>query len=263
MKKIITVLAVLIVVLCGCTSEDVTAARKIDDYSFELTEDEKDYNLRFAICDKDGNYLSMNAKVDIRIVNSMGETVYKATKSFKKSDFDYYETQKDKNAFLANVRVKGEDITPGRAFDGTAYFKVYKEGEFAFAETACEILYILPTKDFKITAEKLPLSFKYYNRYYPYKLISKIVVENVDFRVDFANAPGVLLILSGKKTFGISRVDVDSMDYEVYDNSGKIVTYGNISLRPCAAGDEFQDESVVLMGLVPGEEYKIRFTKIK
>ncbi len=262
--KIIIALFTMVFMLNGCFTQEATSARLIDDYSFELNENGKDYSLRFALCDETGNYLDLSASVDIKIVNSMGETVYEGTKEFTKANFGYYKTQKNDKAYLADIKILKSDIKPGKAFDGKAYFTVYKKDGFKFEQTESEILYILPVKDFIITAVDLPMTAEYYTVYKKsMKVHSRFTITDFKFKVDDSTAPGVKFIVSGEKNIGVGEVGVDSFNYEVYDSTGKTVTYGNITLPPINEGEKFKNETVIVNGLIPEEKYTVKFFEVE
>ena len=59
----------------------------------------------FWLLDINGDSVSAEVDVDIRIVKENNEEVYKGTKTVLKGDFDYYTNQAAGERFLANVRM--------------------------------------------------------------------------------------------------------------------------------------------------------------
>ncbi len=258
--KSVIVALVLLLTLCGCSVADVitsSSVETLEGWSFQYNEGTKDYSLFFALVDGNGKNVSTSATVNIKIVNSADEVVFENTKSITKDDFGYYSNQTQGERFLANIRIPEAEITPGKATDGTVYFTVYKDDVFRFDECNCKVLYNLPTKDFDITVENLPIEIKV--KSYNGSVQSKLNISSVTYEVSEGVMPMLKVIISGEKTYGNGNSMYDMFNYKLYDSEGYMVKSGSVFLDNINSGDKFKDDSLMLYDITPGETYTLKF----
>ncbi len=229
----------------------------MEDWSFQYNDGTKDYSLFFALCDDKGKHVTSKVNVNIRIVNSAGETVFEGTRNITEADFGYYSRKDEESQLLANLRIPASEISPGKAVDGTVYFTVYKDGVWQFDECNCEIYRDLPIKDFHIVTENLPAEVTLYS--YDGSVQSKFVISSVDCQTDSDILSTAKVIISGVKTYG-SGGDVDFIGYKLYDSEGFMVHTGAVSLASLKSGDKFRDDSILLYDIIPGEPYTLEFS---
>ena len=123
-------------------------------WTFQYNQGTNDYSIFFGLCDKLENYTSADCTVDIEIVNDNGETVYSGTKEITSNDFGNYSNVIAGQRYLANVRIKEDEITPGSSSSGTVYFTVTGE-YFAFEQANCSAYSCLPVSDIELTVDFL------------------------------------------------------------------------------------------------------------
>lgn len=161
MKKIILALSLLLMLLLyGCSVPQANIIETLKGWSFQFNEETNDFTLFFGLLDKNGDSISAEVDVDIRIVNENNEEVYRGTRTVSKSDFNYYTSQAVGEQYLANIRIPASDISSGTSSNGKVYLTVYKTDIVQFDEVNCEALYCLPVKGIQLTCDSLPLELK-------------------------------------------------------------------------------------------------------
>lgn len=260
MRKIggISVLLAVLLALTGCAI-GTPKIESMKGWSFQHNSGTDDYSLFFGLCDKNDKYVSADAEVAIRIVNSRDELVYSDTKSVTKQDFATYSNQVLGDRYLANVRIAGDELEAGSSADGTVYFTVTCPTA-QFDEAQCEAYHCLPIKDIQLEYPALPQEIQ--NTSY-FGLESKVSITDVSFSFDkSAYSPSLKIAISGEvlyedTTYGLG----DSIiDYKLLDSEGYVVKTGSIYLDSAlSAGDKFRDDSVTVYDVIPGETYTIQF----
>lgn len=262
MKKLIFVaILVLSVSLCGCTSMlSIVSGKNIEtlnSWSIQYNEGTNDYSIFFGLKNKSGRFISADVDVDIRIINDKDEEVFKGSKSVTKNDFGNYTSKNDGEQYLAEIRIPATEFAEGKSSSGTVYLKVYKENVVSFDEVNCKALYCLLTKDIKFTTSPLPvvINVKSYNG----KIESKIKIEKVAYKFEKEISPKLNITINGLKTYGNSKTAIDMISYKLYDSEGYVVESGNIFLSSLGKGDKFNDDSIVIYDITPGESYTLKF----
>lgn len=123
------------------TNTPTAKAEWISNRSISYVDDENRYRFCFALKDKSENYISCNARVEMSIVNELGETVYSGTKTVTSSDYgEWYNIYEE---WLGTaVYIYDNEITAGLCEEGTFYYKVITDDNWF--EYSLEI-YDLPT----------------------------------------------------------------------------------------------------------------------
>lgn len=259
MKKIyIIISAILILLLSGC-GMTVTQVETMKGWSFQYNEGTKDYSLFFGLTDKNDKYLAAEADVAIRIEDENGAIVYEGTKSITKNDFGTYSSQAAGERFLANIRIPESEISAGGSSTGTVYFTVTDGKTFSFDECNCSALYCLPVKDIQLSIDTLPVELQ--QKGYDGSIESKLTVTDVKYSVDSSLSSSLMTItLFGEKTFGKGgNLNYDIISYKLFDSEGYLVDSGQVYLgTSLSAGDKFQDDSLVIYDLTPGETYTLQ-----
>ena len=216
----------LMVALCACTPN---RAETLEDWSFQYDETSETYSLFFALCDSAGRNISADAQVDVRIVNGDEETVYTGSHDI-------------------------HDISQGTSSEGTVFFTV-SGSSFAFDECSIEILDDLPLKAIDIRADQLPVELNIQD--YGSASHSTIRIDEVSVIQDEYLPDQAVIVLQGEKIRGSGTYD--SFDYKLYDSDEQLVDNGIVMLSGLSEGERFEDDSLMLFGLVPGERYTLRF----
>ena len=108
----------------------------ISQRDFFYYDDDEAYVLLFQLADEDKIPMSSSGKVDIRIVNNDGITVYSKTHIFTEKDF-YYWTDGSNDSYdlyLATIYIDPADIAIGSCADGKVCFVVYGD-DYYFNES--------------------------------------------------------------------------------------------------------------------------------
>lgn len=248
--------------LCSCNLLKTIKASSVETmngWQFQYNEGTNDYSVFFALCDKNGKHLSSDCTVDIRIENDNGETVYRGTKNITERDFGTYSSQIAGERFLANVRIKANEIKKGTSASGKVYFTVTKKNAFAFDEVNCTALYCLPIKDTQLSVDSLPAEIQLKD--YLGAISSKIVITDVQYKVDTAlGTPMMSILVTGEKTFGTNNgLSLDSITYKLYDSEGFLSKSGSLYLGSgLGTGDKFK-ETITVYDVTPGETYTLKF----
>lgn len=241
----------LMVALCACTT---SRAETLEDWSFQYDETSETYSLFFALCDSAGRNISADAQVDVRIVNGDEETVYTGSHDIHAEDFGLYTNQSEGERLLANVKIPASDISQGTSSEGTVFFTV-SGSSFAFDECSIEILDDLPLKAIDIRADQLPVELNIQD--YGSASHSTIRIDEVSVIQDEYLPDQAVIVLQGEKIRGSGTYD--SFDYKLYDSDEQLVDNGIVMLSGLSEGERFEDDSLMLFGLVPGERYTLRF----
>ena len=237
--------------LCACAP---SRAETLEDWSFQYDETSETYSLFFALCDSAGRNISADAQVDVRIVNGDEETVYTGSHDIHVEDFGLYTNQSEGERLLANVKIPASDISQGTSSEGTVFFTV-SGPSFAFDECSIEILDDLPLKAIDIRADQLPVELNIQD--YGSAAGSTIRIDEVSVIQDEYLPDQAVIVLQGEKIRGSETYD--SFDYKLYDSDEQLVDNGIVMLSGLCEGERFEDDSLMLFDLVPGERYTLRF----
>lgn len=241
----------LMVALCACTP---SRAETLEDWSFQYDETSETYSLFFALCDSAGRNISADAQVDVRIVNGDEETVYTGSHDIHAEDFGLYTNQSEGERLLANVKIPASDISQGTSSEGTVFFTV-SGSSFAFDECSIEILDDLPLKAIDIRTDQLPVELNIQD--YGSASHSTIRIDEVSAIQDEYLPDQAVIVLQGEKIHGNGTYD--SFDYKLCDSDEQLVDNGIVMLSGLSEGERFEDDSLMLFDLVPGERYTLRF----
>ena len=96
----------------------------ISECDFFYYDDDEAFVLVFQLSDEDEVPMSSKGKVDIRIVNDDGVTVYNKTHSFTEKDFFEWTENDTEALYLATIYIDPDDILLGTCAEGTVYFTV-------------------------------------------------------------------------------------------------------------------------------------------
>ena len=259
MKRFFLVWGLVIVLLLSGCGLSAYRIETLKNWHFQYNEGTSDYSLFFGLADKNGNPLSAEVDVDIRVVNDEGEEVYTGTKSVSPDDFNYYTSQAAGEQYLANVRIPAAEIKAGKSASGKVYFTVYKEKVVQFDEANCNVLYDLPIEDVQVTFDSFPLDLKVNN--FMGNTASVIRIQGAEFKFDKDYSPHLTITITGEKKSGSSDSGYDMISYKLYDSAGYLVDSGNIYLSSLSAGDKFKDDSVVIYDITPGESYTFQLSE--
>lgn len=260
MRKIFLLGLCITLLLTGCG----LFAPQVDTmkgWSFQYNESTEDYSLFFGLCDENENYISAQADVEIRILNSNDEIVYSGEKLITKEDFGYYTNQIEGERFLADVRIDAAEITEGSSAEGTVYFTVSGE-TYSFDEVKCDV-YCLPTKGIQLELPDLPLEIQNKSAYFGVQ--SKVGITDIAYEEEtgFVSALDVTLegeVLYQDNSWGTGFYVIE---YKLLDQEGYVVDSGSVLLDSAlTVGDRFKEE-FTLYDVVPGEMYTLQLFDYK
>ena len=257
----------LLFLMCSCSASNPYENDNIEilldnnvetlkSWSFQFNEETNDYSLFFGLLNKNNEEISAEIDVDIRIVNEEGEEVYKETKTFFKTDFDYYTSQAAGEQYLAELRIPAADIISGKSSNGTVFLTVYKNDTLRFDEVNCSALYCLPISDVELIFDTFPLSIDV--KGYDGSIESTIQIDDIAYSFQKDYVPQVKITVFGVKTYSSqdSMPSYDIIKYKLYDSEEYMVTSGSIYLNSLDQGDKFKDDSIVIYDVIPGETYR-------
>lgn len=257
--KIFSLIFVLAIGLCGCSAGPAEFnVETLKGWSFQFNEGTNDYSLFFGLLDKNGNYLSADGNVDIRIVNEKDEEVYTATRSFSKDDFGNYTSQIAGEQFLVNVRIPASDIEEGKSSSGKVFLTVYNENSYVFDEVNCEAAYCLPLSDIHLIHGDFPQEIEVAGYLGGTDAILRI--NDLTYEFDKEYIPQLKITLLGEKVYGKDSRSVayDIIDYKLYDSEGYSIDSGSVFLDSLREGEKFKDSSIVIYDITPGETYEFQ-----
>lgn len=262
MKKVRFVWSFLLVfLLCGCSVIQQDHIEVLKSWYFQFNEGTNEYRIFFGLLNQDGESISADVDVDIRIVNEADEEVYSGTKSVSEDDFGYYTNQVAGEQYLASIRIPASDIALGTSASGKVYLTVYKEDVVSFDEVNCDASYCLPIKDVQLTHEALPLELNVKSIFGDTQ--STIEIDDVTYNYEKSYTPQLEITISGEKTYGTnsSGYDYDIIGYKLYDSDEYMVDSGMIYLSKLSAGDKFKDSSIKIYDVIPGMTYVLKLTE--
>lgn len=253
-KRFLTCSIVLMLsLLCACGSG--FNVEQMKDWSFQYNAGTNDYSLFFGLRDKSDRGVSADCTVDIKIVNEDGTTVYRGKREISSEDFGYYSDAMSNEMFLANVRIKANEVSEGVSASGTVYFTV--EGEmFGFEGVSCVALNCLPIKEIALIVDETPLDLVCKGGFGTIQ--GAYTVTDISYSVDYSLST-VKILVSGEKTAESSDfpISIDMIGYKLYDSEEYLVDSGWISLENgLSAGDKFRAEHTIYH-LIPGETYTL------
>lgn len=258
-KKVKVIIGIIIVVVLVIAIGKISSHRvnTLANWSFQYNDSTDDYSLFFALCDTKEKEIAASGKVAIRIENENGQVVYEDKKTFDKLDFGTYKSKAEGKHLLANVCIGRNEIAEGSSENGTVYFTISGDG-FAFDEVQYET-YNLPTKEITIDIQGLPQEIC--QKDWDGSISSKLMITEVTYRVESGIAPSAIFTIFGEKTYGNrTSMEYDMMGYQLRDSDGYVVDSGEVIIdKTLGKGDKFQDDSLMIFDLVPGEEYVLTF----
>lgn len=231
----------------------------LEDWSFQYNEGTDDYSVFFALLTKEGQYVSADANVDVRIVNDDGVEVYRRTHFVGEDDFDYYSNQVKGERYLADIRIPASHLTAGTNANGKVYLTVYNEDTLQFDEVNCIAFYCLPVMDIQLAANGLPAEIDV--KGFSGEVEAKIKVEEVSYTYDNEYTSQLNISISGTKTYGGPSSLYDVIAYKLYDSEGYVIHAGSVFLKDLVEGDKFRDDSITIFDVIPGEMYTIEFSE--
>lgn len=260
LKKYTFLLNILLFIwLCGCSSSPTIGT--LNNWSFQYNEGTNDYSVFFELRDEDGNPMSADVDVDIRIVNNKDEEIFNGTKTVSSDNFGYYTNEIQGERYLANVKIPASEIIPGMDSSGKVYLTIYKENVVAFDEVTCDALYCLPVRDIQLESESLPTEINVKD--FDGTITSKIQIEDINYVVEKSYTPKLTVTIAGTKTYSNENIyfrsNYDVISYKLFDSGGFVVDSGSVYLDSLSQGDKFKDESLVFYDLIPGEMYTLEF----
>lgn len=226
----------------------------LKSWSFQFNEATNDYSIFFGLLNKNDEYISADVNIDIRIINDIGEEIYKKTKSVSKNDFSYYTSRAAGEEYLANVKIPASEIASGKSASGKVFITVYESDIVSFNEVNCNASYCLPISDVQVTFDSFPFDLKIIG--YDGTVKSIIQISDILYKFEKDYFPQLKITILGQKTYGNNSYD--TISYKLYDNEGYMIDTGNILLNSLNEGDKFRDDSIAIYNIIPGESYTLK-----
>ncbi|MGN0640274.1 MAG: hypothetical protein ACI4JT_04905 [Oscillospiraceae bacterium] len=226
----------------------------------QYTEAQKSHQAFWSFAEtQDGEYISADALIMIKIVNENGETVYDQTHQVDESFYATYTNPYwDKPRYLGCINISQSDITKGTISKGVLYISASTpDGEFW--EPYEVSITNLPLMDFNMTLPSMPVTIS--NFTYSGKLERKIEVQNIDYTYEdnYNGTVTLELNIKAKMTYnnsGNTHSDISKIGYKIKDSEGFVVDSGTILLDPMCVGDMIKEEKSVY-SLKLGETYTL------
>ena len=241
-------------VLTGCASG--ATVETLNNWSFQYNESTSDYHLFFGLLNNLDSPTSADCTVKIRIVNDNNETVFDDAKFITTDDFGYFSNAYKDDMYLADVRIKADEIESGSSASGTVYFTV--ECEYAgFDEVNCTAYSCLPVADIELVTDSLPIDL--IQEGVMGGIEGSYTVTSVDYSVDTSLTSSLTFVVSGEKTGGESgSMSYDMIMYKLYDSNEYLVDSGQIFLgNGLSVGDKFKSDVTYVYDVTPGETYTL------
>ena len=193
-------------------------AEWISNRSISYVDDANGYRFCFALKDASENYITCNARVEMSIVNELGETVYSGTKTVTASDYgEWYNIY---GSWIGTaVYIYDNELTAELSDEGTFYYKVITDDNWF--EYSLDI-YDLPTytPSFEV-GEKWTVDG-----------IWELTIDSVEYHYPCGdedtyrnnNLAQYIIITYTYKNIGYSsyKLDFNFTDFSVYDETGEI-----------------------------------------
>lgn len=256
MKKMIAVILSMFIALCltGCS-------KKVEYISNGTVQTNNDtsIDLFFSLLDKDQKEMKSDGKVEVKIINDSGETVYSNTFSFTEDDFNTYSNAMKGEMLMCKISVPMSKITSGKSSSGTFYYTVSKEDTYYFEQLSEKIYSDLPIAEAKlsiISSQSLPCTVNEYS--WNKKLQSTVKITDVRYGTDEYSGTTMTIVFMGEKTYdssGNNHSDNCEFSWRVLDKDGYVVDSGTVFTSELKVGDKFNNESAYVFNVVPGEQY--------
>ena len=165
--------------------------------------------------------------------------------------FQYDETSETYSLFFALCDSAGRNISADAQVD----VRIVNGDEETVYTGSHDILDDLPLKAIDIRADQLPVELNIQD--YGSASHSTIRIDEVSVIQDEYLPDQAVIVLQGEKIRGSGTYD--SFDYKLYDSDEQLVDNGIVMLSGLSEGERFEDDSLMLFDLVPGERYTLRF----
>lgn len=245
------------------TSSEIVDAKKVEWISnrqIDDIEDKKHFRLTFSLKDDSENYLKVPVVVEIEIVNDNGETVYKAIKLVKTSDYSGWSNTYGKQWTAAAIYINYSDITSGTSEKGTVSFKVYND-YVSFDTSTLTIYDNLPLKPTTIILPTLPQTIHDYS--YSNKVSSSVKITNITYEI---SGDDIYFYFTGEKTYdanGAKYSQSCKIGWKLYDADGYVVESDTFYSPQIAEGEKFRNEIEYAWDVVkPGETYTLVISNV-
>ena len=227
------------------TSSEKTAAAKVDTMSHSVSEYSDEIRINISFKDSSGYRCQTPTYVDVKIVNSLGVTVY--SKTLVQTSAQSY------------VSIKTSDITTGYSGTGILYYTVYNTGYFTFNQINREVTKLPWTV--KVTLPTLPKTINY--SYTSGTLVSTCKVTSITYEV---SGDDLYIYFAGEKTYdkeGSKYSSSCKVGWKLYDSEGYVVASGTLYTQNICVGEKFRNEKEYAWDCItPGETYRLEIMNI-
>ena len=132
MKRIIALALAALLLACAAVSLAEETVQYIGDRYISYSEKYRQFVLHFSLLNASQQQVAASAKVEIRIENANGKTVYQADESIDESSFSTWDSDEYGQRFLASVPIFTDEITPGDTREGAVHFVVRLSNGYFF-----------------------------------------------------------------------------------------------------------------------------------
>jgi hypothetical protein len=200
----------------------------ISNRSINHDDDAGYFYFLFSFLDANENEMKAGATVDIRIENSVGETVYSKSHTVTESDFGTWENKfYNKQWMAASIYIYDRDITPGVSGSGKFYYTITSADGVSWDEFSLDINDDLPVKETKLGIGQI---WELQNEW-------KFSIDSVQNHYACSD-PGsyqnnnlaqyIMITYSYENTgfdYYTSGLDFNFTDFKIYDEKGEIAEY--------------------------------------
>jgi hypothetical protein len=194
----------------------------------------------FAFSDVNGDYIKSNGSIDIKIVNSKGNTVYQKSYNFSSNDFNNYTITYvfSEETFLGcAITINDSEISTSNSAKGTLYANIKVAG-ISFDELSCAVS-TLPA-DVDITFESTSGTFNSYITSNYIGSTTEVLNATVEYEPPTDDRVYVKLSMTCKCKYFSKNTTYSTVGYKVYDSNNTVVKSGRI-YKNVSVGETWTD----------------------
>ena len=246
---------------------DMTYEEKLAAYSVEYIsgrdffyyEQEDMYVVMFAFLNENEEKIASPCTVDVRLVNSQGKEVYKATKHLDmEENFSTWTWSsalyQNKNGTYGSIYISPEEIKLSKSAEGKMFIKVYLDGWWTFAESEIAIDE-LPKEKAKVNLPSFPQTI--FTAGTRAVRITKVTYELDDYG-DFVFKVTGEMYAGSTQTAQSCRIG-----WRLKDSEGYILDSGTWYTDDLFKGDKFKDKEFTIYGDYEPGEYTLQLIDVK
>jgi hypothetical protein len=215
----------------------------------------QEYGFFFVFLNRDGERISSNATLNLRIVNDNGIEVYSKTHNVTNDDFSSwtFSGSNPRTEFYGRVAISPDEITASNTSSGTMYFQFIAEGNISFRELSLSISN-LPSLPLNLQLPEKPLEV---SRFLSSGTIRwKLSISEITYEYD-SDRQRLTVSFAGQKTFdtnGNNYARTQGVSVRLIDSDGFVVESKSFFTPAIMVGEGFRNQTIIFYDL-PYDEY--------